>query len=251
MLWWGRGAPAEPQTPYFYWLWIQELSQIDIVDIDHDGAVQFLNHVARHRRPLTEVQRDAHLAVSTPAAQLRITVQLRCLHLLFIYCRFLILQWKSLFSCFITVEKQAGRGFTKHPHLFPGLLGQGKSKRQAQTIRWFSWALHVPFQWWQLPDQERTLLFQGWPKWELTKPLQMREFVLTDRKIHIPSPHLLPGLRHFLFLLEHLGWRAIDYKTAWLWGIRCKLWIRVFKILFSLDVTSALWVIQNPVFFKG
>lgn len=34
-------------------------------------------------------------------------VQLRYLHPLFIYCIFLILQRKSLFLCFITVEEQA------------------------------------------------------------------------------------------------------------------------------------------------
>jgi len=96
--------------------------------------MRFLNHVARRRHPLTELQRDAHLAVSTPAAQLRVTVQLRYLHPLSNCCRFLVLQWQNLFSRLITVQEKAGRGFTEHPHLFPALLGQ-KKNREAKTIR--------------------------------------------------------------------------------------------------------------------
>lgn len=130
----------------------------------------------------------------------------------------------------LLVFRYSGGTSREHPHLFPGLLGQRKSRRDAKTIRCFFWQLRVRLQWCQLTDRERTLLFQGQPKWELTKPLKMREFVLRDSTIHIPSPHLLPGLRHFLFLLEHLGQRDTGYKSAWLWGVRCKIWIQVLRV---------------------
>lgn len=90
----------------------------------------------------------------------------------------------------------------------------------------------------KFPIKEK-IMFQGWPKWELTKPLEMREFGLRDSRICIPSPHLLPGLRHFLFFLEDWD-KETGYKTAWLWGITinpCFQWI-----FSSLDVTSGLQV---------
>lgn len=32
VLQWGRGVPVEPRTPYLYWAWIQEMSQMDTVN---------------------------------------------------------------------------------------------------------------------------------------------------------------------------------------------------------------------------
>lgn len=142
VLWWGRGVPVKPQTPYLNWLWIQELSQIDTVNWPRWG------HAVPE--PCCLMQTPAHRGAKGCSPSCKYTHSTAQGHspAEISPSSFQLLQISSSsvekpFLRFITVEEQAGRGSTEHPHLFPGLLGQGKSKREEKTIRWFSWELRV------------------------------------------------------------------------------------------------------------
>lgn len=112
-------------------------------------------------------------------------------------------------------EQQARWGSVEHPHLLPG---QRKSKDHQ---------LFLHSQWWQIPKQRKGDV-PGLARMRVNQTLRNEGIWTQGQQDLIPSPHLLPGLRHFLFFLEHLGWRDIGYKTAWLWGITinpCFQWV--------------------------